>query len=289
MNLDEINSRIDEAFGNYPKQLRVAARYVRENPDKIALHSLRQVSDMASVHPSNLMRLVRELGFDRYSEFRDPFRDWLGNGQTTMRGRVEGLRTKGKLGQMSETVAEVFARDISDVEATASQIRTEDLVAAADMMIGARRVFIVGFRSLHSAAFFLHYSCRMFSANTVLVDGRGGALGDEVRDAGPDDVVIVLSHKSYSRDALNIARYAEGAGARIVSIIDSPLAPTAAISDVKLVLSASNASVLSSVVSTLSVVQALITVIVSKIGDDVFETMKRNDAFYKALDTFVED
>ncbi len=289
MNLDEINSRIDDTFDTYPKQLRVAARYVRENPEKIAMHSLRQVSDLANVHPSSLMRLVRELGFERYNEFRDPFRSWLGGDDTTMRGRVEGLRAKGKLGQMSEAVAEVFARDMSDLESTASQIRIEDLVAAADVILAARRVFIVGFRSLYSAAFFLDYNCRMFSTNSVLIDGRGGALGDEVRDAGPQDVVVVLSHRSYSRDSLKIARYARSAGSKIISIVDSSLAPTVVISDVRLVLAASHSSVLSSVVSTLAVVQALITVIVSKIGDDVHDTMKRNEAFYRAFDTFVED
>lgn len=162
MSLDEINSKIDTAFETYPKQLRVAARYVRENPEKIAMHSLRQVSDLANVHPSSLMRLVRELGFERYNEFRDPFRNWLGGQGTTMRGRVEGLRTKGKLGRMSEAVAEVFARDMSDLEATADQIKIEDLVAAADLIIAARRVFIIGFRSLYSSAFFLDYNCRMF-------------------------------------------------------------------------------------------------------------------------------
>ncbi|MBN9221958.1 MAG: MurR/RpiR family transcriptional regulator [Mesorhizobium sp.] len=289
MNLDEINSRIDDTFETYPKQLRVAARYVRENPEKIAMHSLRQVSDLANVHPSSLMRLVRELGFERYNEFRDPFRAWLGGDGTTMRGRVEGLRTKGKLGQMSGSVAEVFARDMSDLQSTASQINIEDLVVAADMILAARRVFIVGFRSLYSAAFFLDYNCRMVSASSVLIDGRGGALGDEVRDAGPQDVVVVLSHRSYSRDALKIARYARSAGSKVISIVDSSLAPTVAISDVRLVLTASHSSVLSSVVSTLAVVQALITVIVSKIGDDVYDTMKRNEAFYRAFDTFVED
>lgn len=289
MNLNEINSRIDETFESYPKQLRIAARYVRENPEKIALLSLRQVSDLADIHPSSLMRLVRELGFERYNEFRDPFKRWLGGEDTTMRKRVEGLRTRGKLGHMSESVAAIFARDMSDLQSTASQIKTEDLVAAADVIIAAKRVFIVGFRSLYSAAFFLDYNCKMFSTNTVLIDGRGGSLGDEVRDAGPEDVVVVLSHRSYSRDALRIARYAKGAGAKIISIVDSSLAPTVAISEVSLVLAASHSSLLSSVVSTLSLVQALVTVMVSKIGEDVFDTMKRNEAFYKAFDTFVED
>lgn len=287
--LDEIDGRIDAQFENYPKLLRVAARFVRDNPEKVALHSLRQLAELAKVHPSTLMRLVRELGFERYNEFRDPFKAWLGSRRTTLRGRVEGLRTEGKRGRMSEAVAQVFGQDMADLEATASQIKVEDLAAAADIAIAAKRVFIVGFRSLHSAAYFLDYNCRMFSASTVLVDGRGGALGDEVRDAGPRDAVVVLSHRSYSRDALRIARFAKDAGAKVISIVDSPLAPTVAFSDAKLVVAASHSSLLSSVVSTLSVVQALIAVIVSKLGDDVSERLKRSEAFYKAFDTFVAD
>jgi DNA-binding MurR/RpiR family transcriptional regulator len=289
MSLDDINSKIDAAFEGYPKQLRVAARYVRENPEKVALHSLRQVSDLADVHPSSLMRLVRELGFERYNEFRDPFRQWLSTQSNSMRSRVQGLRAKGKRGHLDETVADVFAQELADVQATAAAIRTADLVAAADIMLAARRVYIVGLRSLHSAAFFLDYSCKMYATNSVLVDGRGGSLGDEVRDAGPEDAVVVLSHRSYSRDTLRIARFAKDAGAKVISIVDSPLAPTVAFSDVKLVLTASPSALLSSVVSTLSVVQALIAVIVLKVGDEIVDAMKRNESFYRGFDTFVED
>lgn len=289
MSLDDINSKIDAAFEGYPKQLRVAARYVRENPEKVALHSLRQVSDLADVHPSSLMRLVRELGFERYNEFRDPFRQWLSTQSNSMRSRVQGLRAKGKRGRLDETVADVFAQELADVQATAAAIRTADLVAAADIMLAARRVYIVGLRSLHSAAFFLDYSCKMYATNSVLVDGRGGSLGDEVRDAGPEDAVVVLSHRSYSRDTLRIARFAKDAGAKVISIVDSPLAPTVAFSDVKLVLTASPSALLSSVVSTLAVVQALIAVIVLKVGDEIVDAMKRNETFYRGFDTFVED
>ena len=287
--LDAIIGRIDAQFESYPKLLRVAARYVRENPEKVALNSLRQLAALARVHPSSLMRLVRELGFERYSAFRDPFKAWLGSRRTTLSGRVEGLRSKGRRGRASEAVAQVFAQDLADLEATIGDIKVEDLVAAADIMLAARRVFIVGFRSLHSAAFFLDYSCKMVAANTVLVDGRGGALGDEVRDAGPRDAVVVLSHRSYSRDALRIARFASEAGAKTVSIVDSPLAPTVAFSEVTLVAAAGQSSLLSSVVATLSVVQALIAAIVGKLGDEVSDRLQRNAAFYKALDSFVDD
>jgi len=289
MTLDEINDSIDAQFDRFPKQLRAAARYVRDNPEAVALNSLRQVAGLAEVHPSSLMRLVREIGFERYNEFRDPFRTWLASRRTTLRGRVEGLRAQGKGGRANDALAQVFARDLADLETTASQVKPEELAAAADIVVSAKRVFIVGFRSLYSAAVFLDYNCKMVAANSVLIDGRGGALGDEVRDAGPADAVVVLSHRAYSRDALRIARFARDAGARIVSIVDSPLAPTAAFSEVKLVVAASQSSLLSSVVSTLSVVQALIAAIVGKLGDEVSERLRRNEAFYRAFESFVAD
>lgn len=287
--LDAINGRIDAQFEGYPKQLRAAARFVRENPEAVALNSLRQLATLAKVHPSNLMRLARELGFARYNLFRDPFKRWLGSRGTTLQGRVEGLRSKGRQGRGTSAVAQVLAQDLADLQATAAAIAAEDLVAAADIVVAAKRTFVIGFRSLHAAAFYLDYCCKMVGARTVLIDGQGGALGDALRDVGPKDAVIVLSHRRYSRDALRLARFAKEAGARIVSIVDSPLAPTAAFSDVRLVVAASPSSLLSSLVSTLSVVQALIAVLVSKLGDEVGDRLERGRAFYRAFDTFVDD
>jgi DNA-binding MurR/RpiR family transcriptional regulator len=288
MTLDDINASIDARFEDFPKLLRVAAKYVRENPERVALHSLRQVSELAKVHPSSLMRLVRELGFPRYNEFRDPFRHWLSARRTPMRSRVQGLRDKGKMGRVSETVDELRAADLADLQSAATQIKVEDLVKAARIIVGARRVFIVGLRSLYSAAYLLDYSCKMFSTNTVLIDGRGGALGDEIRHAGPKDAVVVLSHRHYSKDAVRIARFAQRAGAKIISIVDSPLAPTVKISNVNLVLTAHTSSVLSSMVSTMSVVQCLVAVLVVEIGDGVFEELKHNETYFRAFDTFTD-
>lgn len=287
--LDEINGRIDAQFESLPRLLRAAARFVRENPEAVALNSLRQLAALAEVHPSNLMRLARVLGFERYNLFREPFKRWLGGRHTSLPDRVEGLRRKGRRGRASETVAQVLAQDLADLEATAAQLAVADLIAAADSILAARRVFIMGFRSLHAAAHFLDYNCRMVGVGTLLVDGRGGALGDELRDAGPADALVVLSHRRYARDTLRLARYAKAAGAKVISIVDSPLAPTAAFSDVTLVVAASHASLLSSVVSTLSVVQALIAVIVGKLGDEVAERLERSQAFHRAFETFVEE
>lgn len=288
MELDRINTKIDADYPSYPKQLRMASKYVRENPEAVALHSLRQLSDLADVHPSTLMRLVRELGFERYNEFREPFKLWLSAQGNRMSGRVDGLRRRGQRGELVSSVTEVFEHDQSDLKATIDQLDTKDLLTAARLAVDAERIFILGFGSLHSAAFLLDYSIKMFSPKSVLIDGRGGTLGDEIRFVTPRDVVIVLSHRSYSVDALRIAEYAKAAGARLISIVDSPLAPTAALSDVKLLVAAHQAGLLTSIVSTLAVVQALITAIVSEVGDEIDEKMKLNENYFRIFEKYVD-
>lgn len=289
MNFDDINGKIDTAFSSYPKQLRLAAKFVRENPETVALNSLRQVSEKAGIHPSSLMRLVRELGFERYNEFRQPFKQWLTSQGPKISNRVEGLRLKGKLGRINETITDILAADQRDLAATINEIKVEDLVRAARMIIDARKVFILGLRSLHSAAFFLDYNIKMFSPKSELMDGRGGTLGDEIRYAGPEDVIIVLSHRYYSIESVRIANFAKKAGARLISIVDSPLAPTVAISDVKLLVNATPNSLLSSMVATMAVVQALVGAVVSEMGEEIQEKIKQNDAYYRDFEKFVDD
>jgi DNA-binding MurR/RpiR family transcriptional regulator len=267
MTLDEINALIDQRFNAFPKQLRAAARFVRENPEQIALNSLRATSEQAETHPSNLMRLVRELGFERFNEFRAPFKEWLSSRRSTMSDRVERLRERRRPSQAAETVQDAFANEIGNLRKTAEQIGVADLMKAVGLLKSAHRIFVVGLRSNYSAAFLFDYSCKLFMQKTILVDGRAGTLGDELRTVGKGDVVVTMTQRRYTRETLRLTEFAKEAGAAIISIVDSPLAPTAAISDVTLVGHAASKSLISSAVATVAVSQLLVSLLVGAMGE----------------------
>ena len=61
----------------------------------------------------------------------------------------------------------------------------ERLVEAAGRLHKARRVYCLGLRSCHSAAWHFHYMLSLLGDKTVMLDDAGGTGLDAIRDAGP--------------------------------------------------------------------------------------------------------
>ncbi|MEG3620020.1 enoyl-CoA hydratase-related protein [Magnetovibrio sp. PR-2] len=77
MEYQELSQRVEDAFEGLSAQLKRAARYVLDHPDDVALLSMRQFAAKANVHPSTMMRLIKELGMDGYAAFQEPHRHRL--------------------------------------------------------------------------------------------------------------------------------------------------------------------------------------------------------------------
>jgi DNA-binding MurR/RpiR family transcriptional regulator len=98
--LGSIWEEIDRRYGEFSPQLRRVAQFVRNNPQDVALNSLRTVSRSAGVSPTSLTRLVQALDFDSYEAFQAQHRDWLKAGREGMfsgrAGRlISGARAPG--------------------------------------------------------------------------------------------------------------------------------------------------------------------------------------------------
>lgn len=289
MNLDEINNVIDQRFASFPRQLRAAARFVRENPEQVALNSLRATSEQAQTHQSNVMRLVRELGFERFNEFRAPFKEWLRSRHSTISERVERVRRRGRPSRTAETVQDAFANEINNLRMTVEAINIADLTKAVGLLRAADRIFVIALRSHFSAAFLFDYGCKLFMQKTILVEGRAGALGDELRSVGKGDVAVAMTQRRYAKDTMRLATFAKEAGASIVSIVDSPLAPIAAISDVHLVAHAGGTSVIPSAVATVAVSQMLVSLLIGAMGDKTAAGSKRTERQLNWFESFIPD
>ncbi|MDG2269590.1 MAG: SIS domain-containing protein, partial [Alphaproteobacteria bacterium] len=92
----------------------------------------------------------------------------------------------------------------------------------AKALAGARRIYLVGQRSLFPAAFYVHYACSMFRDDLILLDGSGGTFADGLRGISEEDAILVFSFEPYSRGTIDAARYAADHGATMVAVTDSP-------------------------------------------------------------------
>ena len=78
-----------DSFPGLSPRLQIAARYVLDRPDDVALLSMRSMATNATVHPSTMVRLAKSYGFDSYQDFRPPF-------QQRLRDRPEGYLVRAR-------------------------------------------------------------------------------------------------------------------------------------------------------------------------------------------------
>lgn len=66
-----------DALLELPTKLAKAARYALDNPNRIALDSMRTVSASCGVTSPTMLRLARKVGYENYEEFRADFQHQL--------------------------------------------------------------------------------------------------------------------------------------------------------------------------------------------------------------------
>src|SRR5690606_31343330 len=266
MNKSAVDKLIEKQYDALPPTLQRAARYVIDNPQAVALHSMRTAAAEAGLQPSAMHRLARHLGFDGYEALRTVYRNWLANGAGSFSQRATALQQRGARDKTESLVRELVHADSGNLQSLLDPAGLDAIRAAADVLAGARHIYVAGLRSLFPAAFYFNYACGLFKHNTTLLSGIAGTFADDLRRAGPDDALVVFSYEPYARDAVSAVRFARGRGLRVVSVTDSVVSPIAARAAALIVVANATPSLFPSVVPALSVAQTLVALLVARGG-----------------------
>src|SRR5690242_8361247 len=143
---------IVEAFETLPPQLQAAARYVLDRPGDVALLSMREQARQAGVPPATMTRLAQRLGLDGYDAVRALYAGAVRDGTLGFAGKagvqVEAQKLRGERA-LAADMALALSRQIARLAEPAALAR---LVAAAEQLHKARRIYCLGLRACHSAA-----------------------------------------------------------------------------------------------------------------------------------------
>jgi DNA-binding MurR/RpiR family transcriptional regulator len=263
----DITRHISERFEALTPQQRRAARFLLDHPTEVALKSMRELALATGLPPVTFVRLARALDFIDYNALRAVFQGDVRRQRSragfSLKARDLQLRSSGDEAQA--LVKELFEAELDNIELTFSQNHPDQLIAALELMERAARLFVLGRRSCHPTAALFHYVHRLFRSNAVLVPD--GLLADCLRDAGPDDVLLVVSVAPYAADTVEAARWARERGTRLIAITDDRLSPVGRLADVALLVGTGTPSFFHSIVPMVALAQALLALLVARGGD----------------------
>ena len=217
--------RVKDMFDALPGRIKVAARFVLENPHDVALLSMREQARRAEVPPATMTRLAQHLGLSGYDDIRAIYAASLRDKPDAYSDRAEMLvqrhREVGVSG-VAAAMVESLARQVTDLGSRAGADR---LVAAAEELKGARRILCLGQRSSFPVAYQFAHVLAFFDDRAVLLDAAGGAGSTTLLGVGRQDVLLVSSFTPAARPVVEMTAYARRQGARVIAITDSEASP----------------------------------------------------------------
>lgn len=251
--------------GLSPELLR-AARWIEAHPREVALHSMRECARRAELAPATFTRLSQALGFDGFEAIKSLCQDSF-SVQTGYAGRAEVLQANAK--RSDEWFAQLNAAQCTNTGSIVALNEPQQLEAAADALLKARRVYFLGLRASHGLALSLHYTYGLLAPNGVLVQGVGGTLIDQIGAMGAGDVLVAVSFAPYTRQTVNATTQALAQGVVLLALTDSALSPIARSASHTLLFRTDSTSYFQSMVGALALAEALAAAVTVRGGRKV--------------------
>lgn len=285
--MDDLLKTLSADLPRLSPRLRRAAIAVVENPGSVAVHSMRTMAEDAGVSPPTMLRLARRLGFANYRAFRAVFQDAL-----TGPGYGERADQLGRATEQTgiDGLLDAVTRSAVDGLSRLNRPGFGGIVeAAADLIAGARRTFVLASGAAYGPAATFHYVARMAHPAFELVNLPGQGLIDGLATARPGDVVLAVSTAPYARATVEAAHHAQASGLRVVSVTDGPLAPIARGADLVLTVDTRNHHYFPSTIALTATLEVLSAALAIRLGRPGVESVSRFETALNAAAFYWKD
>ncbi len=278
---------IEKNMISFSKGQKLIARYILENYDKAAFMTASRLGKTVQVSESTVVRFATQLGYDGYPSMQRALQEMI-RGKLTS---IQRIQASDNTLAGSNLVTNVLHRDMEKIRMAIDQTDAAEFERVVDTVVGAKRIYILGFRSSSFLAGYLNFYFRLIFDNVTLVQGGAAGIFDQIFRVGPGDVVLAISFPRYSELALKTVQFARERGAAIVGLTDSELSPVARIAECALLVHNEMISFVDSLAAPMSMLNALILACARKKGTDVSASFSELEHVWERFSIFekVED
>ena len=266
---------LQEKTPDFSKGQRRIAQYITEAYDKAAFMTASRLGKTVGVSESTVVRFAVDLGFDGYPTMQKAMQEMVLNRLTS----VQRIEVANDRFEDQDVISTVFHSDIEKLRRTDETVNRTEFADAVNAILKAKRVYILGVRSVAPLANFLGYYLNYMFNNVHVISGMStGEMFEKIVGVNAEDVVIAFSFPRYSSSTTKGARYCRSAGATVIGFTDSKLSPLGQCCDHVLLAKSDMVSLVDSLVAPLSLVNALIVAIASKREKELsrtFENLER--------------
>ena len=275
-------SHIQSQYTRFSKGQKLIAQYILKNYDKVAFMTACKLGEAVGVSESTVVRFANALGYSGYPKLQDALQEVIKNKLTTVQ-RVDMVK---EFNDDSAILKKIVKSDMDNIKDTLEEIDEKAFEEAANRILKAKRIYIVGMRSSFTIAQYLGFYLGIILDSVHVIRKDMGDAFEQVVKINEDDVLIAISFPRYSKKSYQIVSYAKEKGAHIVSLTDSPFAPVASFTDNLLLVKSNMVSFVDSLVPALSIANALIVSVGMKEKEDIKQHFDDLEAIWEKYSVY---
>jgi DNA-binding MurR/RpiR family transcriptional regulator len=242
--------------------------YLQTDSSAILLSNVGDLARAVGVSKATVVRFAKSLGYKGFPEFR---RDIQQEMRRKLRAADRMKETFAELGNDENIFAKLIKRDIQLLEETLQAASFPDFHKAVEIILRARKVFLIGLNASMALAYLLHFRLVRVKkeAHWIFLTG-GTSLLEQLAFMDGMDVLIAIDFLQVPREVQTALQHAKKVGAPILGITDFPTSPIARAADVCLYAKRGLHTTVNSLTPAFSLVNALaIAVVWTKKADSI--------------------
>lgn len=257
----------------FTKTEKIIADYILDNINTVGFSPLKDVAIACGVSDTSVIRFLRELGYEGYTDFKKSLNDKLIEQYNANLSPMQKFN-QSKSQITTESIAnEVFYNSINNLNNAYLKLDDGLLQNIADCLIASKHKYIAAFRGTSCCADYFWRKAIYFLPGLVLCDKAESETIEKLVDISKDDCLMLFSFPRYSEISFTILELAKKRGAKIIVFTDRITSPLAPYADYLVTVSINGVSFTNSYVVPLCYAEALAVIISKKLENSTEERL----------------
>ncbi len=258
--MQNITERIRKSYEEFTPSQKAVAKFVIDQPKKLALHSAKKIGELTDTSETTVIRFCYALGYSGYSALQTEIRESLLNSDDELERPLKKYRdTTGELISEDNLIQRVMEQEIAFIQHTLNSINIERFSQAVDLILQARKIVVVGFRSSYPLANWTSFTLNLIRGETSLYRGPIDDADSIIMKMDEAWLVIAISFPRYAAETISFVRAAKSKGVKVLGISDDELSPIGIDANVLLKAITPQPSALNGMATVFSLLKALTT------------------------------
>ncbi len=286
MDGQNILRQIEKQLPKMSKSHKKIGSFLLNHYDRAVFMTAAELGRELEVSESTVVRFAYALGLEGYPQFLKELEKCVADRLSGVKEMKEHYAGRSQ----SEILTSVMNSDMENLRNTLAELDSAAFELAAESILKAETVYVMGLRSNEPLARFLHFYLNMIRRKVVLLSTTSvSETFEQMMYINEKDCLIGISFPRYSMRTLKAMEFANDRSARVIAVTDSVNSPMNLYSSCNLCAKSTSVSIVDSLVAPLSVINALVVALVLKCPEEVKANMEMLEEVWGNYQVYLQD